>query len=121
MVTNRSKVCFISHQLFTAGTFTDNVKNIEALAQELVAMGIVPIMPHALTTWINVDGGEADRPLALTICKAVILKCDFLVYDYTKKSKGVYEEIKFARSVEIPVHEIHFLRRHIEWLNLTTK
>jgi len=103
-------VCFVSHRLFSKGKYESNVKSLERMAKELYMMGFSPIMPHVLCPWLINDGWESHRTFAIEVCKSVILKCDFIVFNCNKQSKGVQEEISFADKYGIPIYEIHYLR-----------
>ena len=104
-------VCFITSRLFTKGKYKDNIKFIANLARELYFMGFISIQPQTLCPWLIDGDKEVNRVAAMKVCRTVILKVDFVVFDFEMRSEGVKEEICFAVENHIPVFEIHYIRK----------
>lgn len=109
-------VAFISHCLFSIGKYEDNIKSLEKMSEEVWNWGFAVIMPHVLDPWNQPNGKELNRTAGVETCFAILLKCDLLIFDINKMSKGVREEIQVAKEHDIDVYEIHYLRTRIEAL-----
>ena len=106
---NKKNVVFISHQLFTKGNLEDNIKSMYKMAEKIESYGYTPIVVANMFPWLIKDGKEIDRDRSMSLCRNLILKCDFLVFDNNKRSEGVDNEIAFAIRNKISVFDIESL------------
>jgi len=111
---DRKLVAFISHQLFSKGNFSENKIAVEKLAREVYGWGFIPIIPHRITEGFAIDNEqETDREAGIEICKTILKICDILVFDITKISDGVRQELKLCDDEGIPAFEIGYLRTYL--------
>lgn len=64
--------------------------------------------PHLIYPEFLNDNNRKEREYALKLCKEMILKCDELWVFGEEISKGMQEEIEFARDNGTPIHRIIF-------------
>lgn len=64
--------------------------------------------PHLIYPDFLNDENKNEREFALKLCKEMILKCDEVWVFGDKITKGMEEEIAFARDNGVPIHRLIF-------------
>lgn len=92
---------------YTKGDVVVNVRNAIAAADELLALGHHPFIPHLTHLWHMVSPKEYEEWLAIDLVWLRV--CDALLR-IPGESSGADKEVDAARELSIPVYSIEELR-----------
>jgi ribonuclease HI len=101
--------------VYIAGPYTgatkdivkQNIKKSEDLAKEVILLGFIPIIPHKITSFFDLDGrfsGWTTDDWINKFCIPLMDKCDaLLLADGWNMSRGCIIERAYATKINIPV------------------
>ena len=92
-----------------SGDVDKNIKNAYAYCRNVIKNGCIPIAPHLFFPQFLNDDNPEERELALSMNKELILRCDEVWVFGDTVSKGMAEEIEFARAWEKIIHHIVYI------------
>lgn len=99
-----------------AGDVEMNIEYAKEACRYVLNEGNAFFCPHLLYPQILDDGNLEERKLGINMGKEFLDKCDELWVFGNRISKGMFEEIEFARSKGIPIKRIMELDMEINEL-----
>lgn len=86
------------------GDYENNIQRAKEYSRAAAMKGCIPIAPHIYLTQFMDDTIPAERELALSFGRELVLQCDELwAFDLSHPSAGMAGEIEVAKAAGIPV------------------
>lgn len=86
------------------GDYTNNIQRAKEYSRTAAMQGCIPITPHIYLTQFMDDAVPAERELALSFGRELVLLCDELwAFGLDKPTEGMAAEIELAQQAGIPV------------------
>lgn len=86
------------------GDYENNIQRAKEYSRAAAMRGCIPITPHIYLTQFIDDTIPAERELALSFCRELVLQCDELwAFGLSHPSAGMTGEIEAAKTAGIPV------------------
>lgn len=84
----------------------DNIKTAIWLGRKAIEDGKVPFVPHLMYPMILDDNNPEERKLGIQLDLEVINKCDEFWYLASRITKGMQQEIEYAKSKGLEVKAV---------------
>ena len=88
-----------------AGDLKKNISNAKKFGKFLFDRGMAPVMPHIYAEILD-DKEPYDRELGMNADRSLLFKCDEMWVFGDKFTKGMKEEIHFAKMINMKIKYI---------------
>ena len=84
------------------GAVEENLERVKQFARFAFGQGVVPVVPHFYALCLD-DSDPKERALALRAGQSLLWLCDELWVFGNRITRGMRDELSFARHLNIPV------------------
>ena len=88
-----------------AGDLNKNISNAKKFGKFLFDRGMAPVIPHIYAEILD-DKDPYDRELGMNADRSLLFKCDEMWVFGDKFTKGMKEEIHFAKMINMKIKYI---------------
>lgn len=88
-----------------AGDLKKNISNAKKFGKFLLDRGMAPVIPHIYAEILD-DNDPYDRELGMNADRSLLFKCDEMWVFGDKFTKGMKEEIHFAKMLGLTIIQI---------------
>ncbi len=88
-----------------AGDIKKNISNAKKFGKFLFNRGMAPVIPHIYAEILD-DNDPYDRKLGMNADKSLLFKCDEVWVFGDKMTKGMKDEIHFAKMLGLKIIQI---------------
>lgn len=88
-----------------AGDLKKNISNAKKFGKFLFDRGMAPVIPHIYAEILD-DKDPYDRELGMNADRSLLFKCDEMWVFGDKLTKGMKEEIHFAKMINMKIKYI---------------
>ena len=87
------------------GNVAQNIEKAKQYGRYVLSRGMAPVIPHFYATILN-DNNQAERELGMQAGKSLLFKVDALWIFGNKVTRGMEEEIRFAKKLNLELKHI---------------
>lgn len=87
------------------GNVAQNIENAKRYGRYVLSKGMAPVIPHFYATFLN-DNNQDERELGMQAGKSLLFKVDVLWIFGNKVTKGMKDEIRFAKKLNLEIKHI---------------